>query len=113
MTLSKQQQAKGNGMKMQDCWAREDQMKNLIKNDYFFFSGENATCGTANESTGNYDKFGTTYRFKTKAEAIDFYNASSYAPSQKIGKVSTIRQFHLGTSVVNFHEYLNDLEYQA
>ena len=98
---------------MQDCGLREDQMKNLVKNDYFFFSGENATCGTAHPKTGNYDKFGSTYRFKTKSEAVDFYNASSYAPIQQIGKAKTIRAFHLGCSVVNFNEYLNDLDYEG
>tara|TARA_R110002096_G_scaffold160196_1_gene326313 strand:+ start:162 stop:458 length:297 start_codon:yes stop_codon:yes gene_type:complete len=85
----------------------------LIKNDYFFFTGQNSTIGNAHPTTGNRDTYGFTYRFKTKAAAVEFYNDYSHAPIQRVGKARAIRTFHLGTSVANFNEHLNDLEYEA
>ena len=99
-------------MKMQDD-RRSEQLSNLIKNDYFFFSGRNLTFGSAHPTTGNYDVYGKTYRFKTKDEATDFYNSFGYEEIQIIGKASKMRKFHLGTSVENFHEFLNDLDYEV
>ena len=92
---------------------RDEQVANLIKNDYFLFSGQNSTWGDAHPKTGNRDIFGKTYRFKSKAAAVEFYNASAYSQIQRVGKARAIRKFHLGTSVANFNEYLNDLEYEA
>ena len=71
------------------------------------------TLGNAHPTTGNRDTFGHTYRFKTKAAAMEFYNASQYSQFEVVGKARAMRQFHLGTSVADFNEYLNDLEYEA
>ena len=98
-------------MRMQQ--RRDEQLANTIKSDYFFFDGEPATWGTPNPKTGMHNKFGQTYRFKSKEDAVTFYSAASYKPVQIIGKARAMRQFHLGVSVADFNEFLNDLDYEA
>lgn len=92
---------------------RDVQLASLIKNDYFLFSGERATCGKAHPKTGNSDNYGETFRFRAKVDAIKFCNSLSHAEIQKVGKASTMRKYHLGASVSDFNEFLNHLEYAA
>ena len=99
-------------MQMQHIELRNAQLAKTIKNDYFFFDGESATWGTPHPLTGMHNKFGQTYRFKTKEEATSFYNQASYKPVQIIGKARAMRQYHLGVSVADFNEFLSDLEYE-
>lgn len=88
--------------------------QNSITKDYFYFTGQSATCGDAHPQTGKRSIFGKTYRFQTKALAEKFAEEDRrYETVQKVGNVRTMRQFNLGQSVDAFHESLAILEYES
>ena len=80
-------------------------------NDYYVFDGQNTTTGTPNRITGNMSFYGRFLKFHTKKEAVEYVENYRGYDICKIGTRKTLRKYDLGSSVFNYNNDLDQMDY--
>lgn len=72
---------------------------------YYTFTGQNASTGTPNPTTGRMSFYGTVRKWNNKQNAVDYAEKHDTGYTDCIsvaGTKSTIRNYCLGSTVENF-----------
>lgn len=80
--------------------------------NYYLFVGQNATTGTPNAKTGNLSYYGDVYKFRSLKERNQYIEEKTgFSCQEKIvaGGYQKMRSLNLGSSVINFNEWMKHL----